>query len=1155
MDISKEVVFIWALPVLTVLVILAIIILIVSVKKHCPSADTTSDIQLTDSSCSSSSSSPPTWDVFLSFHGKDTRSNFTSHLYHALCQAGIQTFIDDHALEKGQEISSTLLDAIRNSDMFIVVLSENYAGSRWCLDELAEILSCKRTEKQVVPVFYYVDPSDVGHQKGSFGKAFDCHKKRYSVDKIKKWKSALSEIAKLSGHHLRKEANERESETIQKIVGDVAPQASTKALHLEKYLFGIESAVEEIYQKLRLESNDVRAIGVCGMGGIGKTTIAKAFYNLYFNQFDISCFSASVKQYSPGGSTLLQLLQQLLIDLLRNNDYKVPDVESGIRKLKRILHSKKALIVLDDLDCLNYSELLANIGNLFSAGSKIVITTRDANLLDRLKADISEVDTYMVKTLGQIESLKLFSYHAFRNTVPPESFKELSLCFATHAGGLPLALKVLGSSLFGRTHESFWKDKLEKVKAMPEDNIQKILQLSYDELKDETEKAIFLDIAFFFIGKDKDEAFDVFKSCGFFPGVGIPNLVDRCLLTVDKDNKFEMHNLIQDMGRKLGKTTRTRLFLRGNERKRLFLRGNDCKDSQNLEPFKQFNSLGCLYLSKCGDLKRLPEQLGEMKGLKMIDVSCTAIEKLPDSVTYLKKLIQLNLRFCKKLTKLPEQLGDMKGLKELEAGFSAITRLPDSITQLKELFGLDLYGCKKLRNIPEHIGNLENLRRFGAGNTAIEQLPDSFVGLINLETLNLNWCKNLRNLPDSIWKLKLLKQLYLGECRKLERLPEQLGEMQCLEHLDAHGTSIKQVPDSIRLLSRLQVLNLGNCKKLEYVPKSIWNLTSVGRLHLEAGDIGFLSLPDSVEKLNKLTTLHLNCNVRLCLPMILRFPSLEKLFLTEEGQILSSAEPVSLSHLLNLRVLALNKCTSLGSSLPELPLNLEGFHLCDHSSLEQLPDLSSLQLLERLDIQRCISLKSISLLPRHLLSLSVEECTSLQDLPDLSMLKELEYLRFTRCSNLKSITLKQSILQGARYYLFTSHLPNREVAEWFDYRSSGHTVSFDIPPSSGSNFLGLAIWLVYTCEPTHVDSTYITAVISNKTESITANCRIHLHPVGGEAESSVQCIRGEKIPVKSGDRVKVTFGSLMYCCFNFKDDDVLVGEVKVKMCGVHVIQD
>ncbi|KAL1822044.1 hypothetical protein ACET3Z_008822 [Daucus carota] len=452
-------------------------------------------------------------------------------------------------------------------------------------------------------------------------------------------------------------------------------------------------------------------------------------------------------------------------------------------------------------------------------------------------------------------------------------------------------------------------------------------------------------------------------------------------------------------------------------------------------PLKQLNSLVCLYLSECRDLKRLPEQLGEIKGLKMIDVSVTAIERLPDSVTHLKKLILLNLRFCKKLKNLPEQIGEMKGLKELDARFSAIEKLPNSITQLRELFRLSLFGCKNLRNIPEQIGNIESLRMFEAGGIAVEQLPDSFGGLINLERLNLFQCKNLRNLPDSIWKLKLLKQLYLGECPKLERLPEKLGEMKCLEYLDADGTAIKKVPDSIRLLSRLQVLNLDDCKKLKYVPEGVWNLTSVERLYLEAGDMGTISLPDSVENLNKLKTLHLSCNVRLCLPMILNFPSLERLTLTDEGQILSSAEA------------------------------------------------------------------------------------------------------------------------AARYCPFSSQLPNREVAEWFDYKSGGHTVSFDIPPISGSNFLGLALWLVYTCKPTHLDSTYIRAVISNKMESITANCRIHLHPVGGEAESSVQCIRGEKIPVKSGDRVKVTFGSLMYCCFNFKDDDVLVGEVKVKMCGVHVIQD
>ena len=80
-------------------------------------------------------------------------------------------------------------------------------------------------------------------------------------------------------------------------------------------------------------------------------------------------------------------------------------------------------------------------------------------------------------------------------------------------------------------------------------DIQKILQMSYDELEDDTEKAIFLDIVFFFVGKNIDEAVDVFKSCVLFPEAGIPILVERCLLIIDSENKLQMHNLIQDMGR------------------------------------------------------------------------------------------------------------------------------------------------------------------------------------------------------------------------------------------------------------------------------------------------------------------------------------------------------------------------------------------------------------------------------------------------------------------------------------------------------------------------------------------------------------------------------------------------------------------------------
>lgn len=135
----------------------------------------------------------------------------------------------------------------------------------------------------------------------------------------------------------------------------------------------------------------------------------------------------------------------------------------------------------------------------------------------------------------------------------------------------------MGCSLRGRTHVSFWKAQLEKIRVNPE--INEILKLNYDELGGKTKKAIFLDIVFFFFGKDKDEGFHVFRSCGFSPEAGIPILVERCLLTVDGYNKFQTHNLIQDMGRavileesKHGKCIRLCLY-----------KGNACHTLQNLE--------------------------------------------------------------------------------------------------------------------------------------------------------------------------------------------------------------------------------------------------------------------------------------------------------------------------------------------------------------------------------------------------------------------------------------------------------------------------------------------------------------------------------------------------------------------------------------------
>ena len=168
----------------------------------------------TQTASSSSSSSYWKYDVFLSFSGVDTRNNFTDHLYEALKQKGIFTFRDDEKLERGKLIASDLLKAIEESQFAIVVLSTNYASSKWCLIELAKIVECMKQNKlTILPVFYHVNPSDVRNQMGilatrdqTFAEAFAKHERdpRVKIEDLQAWKAALKEVGNISGWHVQK---------------------------------------------------------------------------------------------------------------------------------------------------------------------------------------------------------------------------------------------------------------------------------------------------------------------------------------------------------------------------------------------------------------------------------------------------------------------------------------------------------------------------------------------------------------------------------------------------------------------------------------------------------------------------------------------------------------------------------------------------------------------------------------------------------------------------------------------------------------------------------------------------------------------------------------------------------------------------------------
>ncbi|KAL3511208.1 hypothetical protein ACH5RR_030609 [Cinchona calisaya] len=198
-------------------------------------AHTTDD----ETTYSSSSNSTPSyrfkWDVFLSFRGEDTRHNFIQLLYNELVRNGVATFRDDEGLQRGEEIAPSLVEAIKDSAASVAVISERYADSKWCLEELAVILECKRL---MLPVFYEVDPSDVRRQKGPFEMDFRSHEQHVSADKVRRWRDGMSKAGGISGWDSK---NWDESKLIQSLLKKILAKLNDTPLGVAKYPVGLSS--------------------------------------------------------------------------------------------------------------------------------------------------------------------------------------------------------------------------------------------------------------------------------------------------------------------------------------------------------------------------------------------------------------------------------------------------------------------------------------------------------------------------------------------------------------------------------------------------------------------------------------------------------------------------------------------------------------------------------------------------------------------------------------------------------------------------------------------------------------------------------------------------------------------------------------------------
>ncbi|XP_031261008.1 TMV resistance protein N-like [Pistacia vera] len=468
---------------------------------------------MASSSSSSSIILQSKYEVFLSFRGEDTRDTFTSHLFAALCQKQIQTFIDDDRLKKGNDISPALTKAIKESKIAIVVFSKNYAFSKWCLDELVEIIECKKMNGQIViPVFYHVKPSDVRNQTGSFEDAFRGHEQSLKVmpAKVQRWRAALTEASNLCG--MDSTVIKPESKLLAEIIKEILKQLNEVSPSSDcEGLVGIESRIDDIKSLLHTELPDFRIIGMWGMGGIGKTTIAGLVFNQLCSKFEGCFFIANVREESKRCGLVHvrnQGLSQILEENLKTGSPAIP------APVRRRLQRKKVLIVIDDVHDLGQLEVL--IGGLpqFGPGSRVIITARDKQVLCSYRVN----HIYEVKRLKDNEALQLFCNYAFKTNHPDLDLKELSKRITDYANGNPLALKVLGSSLYQKSKQR-WEEALCELKKNFNPTIYNVLRVSYNGLNVE-QKSIFLDIACFFKGWSINLVTDILNSCYSFSQLG-----------------------------------------------------------------------------------------------------------------------------------------------------------------------------------------------------------------------------------------------------------------------------------------------------------------------------------------------------------------------------------------------------------------------------------------------------------------------------------------------------------------------------------------------------------------------------------------------------------------------------------------------------------
>ncbi|XP_056859061.1 disease resistance protein RPP2A isoform X2 [Raphanus sativus] len=716
-------------------------------------------------------------DCVLVFWCSDNLDEDETHFVEAILKELLEQGVTPltYSLSQRENLDEKMM--LYRSNVGIMVVSNSFAYSRQSLDHLVAIMEyCKAKHLVITPLYLKVTPSEILGWEGRFEQVLPSYSDFVQADRIQKWKAALTDMASIDGHQWSKGS---QFMLAKKVVRNTCFRLDLKN---NKNLVRILALLNHP------QPLDAEIEGIWGMAGI---------------DFHRMCKSKGLRQ----------MRDDFLSKVFREEKLGIGACDTKPSFMREWFQKRAILVVLDDVSNARDAEYVFGGFSWFSRGHRIILTSRSKQVLVQCKVK----EPYEIQKLYEFESSRLCKRYLKEESA---IISELMSC----SSGIPLALKVLVSSV-SEQHVNDMKEHLQSLRINPPTKIQEAFRRSFDGL-DENGKNLFLDLACFFNGENKDHVVQLLDACSFFTYLGICDLIDESLISL-LDNKIEIPIPFQDIGRfivheeDMDPCERSRLW-DSNDIIDVLTNNSGTEAIEGI--FLDASDLTC---------ELSPTVFSNMYRLRLLKFYCSNTSgyqcklSLPQGLDTLPDELRLLHWEHYPLDNLPQKFIP-ENLVEINMPYSNMEKLWEGKKNLEKLKKIKLSHSRKLTDVLmlSEAMNLEHIDLEGC--TSLIDASTSITHLGKLVSLNMKDCCRLQSLPSMV-DLTSLKVVNLSGCSELEDIQ---GFPPNLEELYLAGTPLRELPFSVEDLSELSTLDLENCVRLQKLPSGVRNSRSIVNLKL-----------------------------------------------------------------------------------------------------------------------------------------------------------------------------------------------------------------------------------------------------------------------------------------------------------------------------------